>query len=145
MNRYRVTFHIEFANGKTINKIVIAKANTENEARAQAKEKTDYFYLNNSHVLKYELVKCELNTIKLPSIEFVKEKLLKYNNLSTPQEERIQIMQEIYKTFREYDPDWDDDGLSDILSYADKGKMFDYINDIDETCYYLLQELDGEV
>ena len=54
-------------------------------------------------------------------------------------------MQEIYKTFREYDPDWDDDCLSDILSYADKGKMFDYINDIDETCYYLLQELDGEV
>ena len=96
-------------------------------------------------MLKYELVKCELNTIKLPSIEFVKEKLLKYNNLSTPQKERIKIMQEIYKTFREYDPDWDDDCLSDILSYADKGKMFDYINDIDETCYYLLQELDGEV
>lgn len=33
MNRHRVTFHIKFANGKAINRIVIAKANTESSGK----------------------------------------------------------------------------------------------------------------
>ncbi len=49
--------------------------------------------------------------------------------------------EQIYKAFREYQPSWDDDGLSDVLSYCDEGIIEEY-GKPDEFAKNLVDELD---
>lgn len=77
------------------------------------------------------------------TVEWIKEKLLYFNDLSNTDKSRYQALTELYERFRQYNPDWDDDELSNYVSYAETGHLLEYSNDIDESCKYLLDELNA--
>ncbi len=93
-------------------------------------------------VKSYDIIPCVEDTTPRPSAEFVKERLLIINDLNNSEQSRRQAKEEIYKAFIKYQPSWDDDSLSDVLSYADEGIIEEY-GSPDELAQSLVEDLDG--
>lgn len=83
----------------------------------------------------------ELEPFEEITEDWILERLLKLNDLSISYKEREKIKSEIYEEFSTRNDRWDDDNLSDLLSYADVGKLLKYVSDINETCKYLSEEI----
>ena len=96
-------------------------------------------YKHNDRVKQYNIVPCTEDTMVKPSPDFIRERLLKYANKNLSTNEREKAKDEIYTAFRTYQPSWDDDTLSDILSWYEVGEIKDLKSDIK----YLLDEIDG--
>ena len=75
------------------------------------------------------------------SEEWISSRLIQINDDKTSQKQKQEIIYEMYQEFRTRNDRWDDDNFSDILSYAEVGKLFDYITDLKETSKYLTEEI----
>lgn len=75
------------------------------------------------------------------SEEWISSRLIQINDDKTSQKQKQEIIYEMYQEFRTRNDRWDDDNFSDILSYAEVGKLFDYITDLKEASKYLTEEI----
>lgn len=99
-------------------------------------------WIENPNVVSFSIeFPTDVDTMVRPSKDFVKSKLQTINEISDLGEIN-KIEREIYKVFRAYSPEWDDDELANCLSYAETGELFEYVENIDECCDYLVGELD---
>ena len=142
--RYRgkciVTFHDDKI--RTIDHVVntddIEKANKICAIEFHGSYKRDL----KDRVKRYDIIPCIEDTMERPSAQFVEEKLRFINDLSNSESSRRRAKDEIYNAFRAYQPSWDDDSLSDILSYCDEGICEKY-GQISKLAKDLVEELDG--
>ena len=151
--RYLGKANIKFING--VKRVVehVAIANDIEMANAKCKKEFDYSYLNKARVLEYEIIPCVEYDMPLPTKEFVKEQLQIINDIKAKREERNNAKYSLYYEFQQYQPAWDDDGLSDIISFCDFGRLNELCKEYEGKTYEealdiiisnLLMELDGE-
>ena len=141
-NRYKGTIKVQWKNGifVVINKVVMA--DDLDSAINWLTNEFDY-WINNENVGAIEVIMPEdIDKTKRPTLDWVYDKIMEYAKTNS-EDKMNEIQTEIYKVFRDYSPDWDDDTLSDILDYAYAGELDKYTQRDYKGCFNdLIQELD---
>ena len=139
--RYRGKVDVEFVTGTKIT--VEHVINTDNIDTANKICAIEFHgsYKHNNKIKEYHITPCVEDTMEKPSEEFVKDRLLIINDLNNNESTRRQAKEQIYKAFREYQPSWDDNRLSDVLSYCEEG-VIEKCGKPDELAKNLINELD---
>jgi len=140
--RYRGKVDVEFVTGRNITVEHVINVDDIDTANKICAIEFHGAYKNNDRVKEYHITPCVEDTMERPSKEFVRDRLLIINDLNNSESVRRQAKEEIYKAFREYQPLWDDDGLSDVLSYCDEGILEKY-DTPDGIARELIDGLDG--
>ena len=140
--KYRGKVNVEFVTGRKITVEHVVNANDIDTANKICAIEFHGSYKNNDRVKEYHIIPCVEDTTKRPSEEFVRDRLLIANDLNNSESARQQAKEQIYKAFKEYQPSWDDDELSDVLSYCEEGVIEEY-GKPDEIAKGLVEELDG--
>ncbi len=151
--RYRGKISVEFTDKSKINLESINIGDSIEEAKKKFIIEFVNSYKNNPNVKNFEIIFFKEDSASKPSFDFVKESLLNYNDTTKNINVHNKIRDELYKAFCAYTPNWDDDGLFDILSYCENGELNKIIDEF--TNHYhkdgltlivnnLLEELDGE-
>ena len=140
LNRYRCKVKRVFKDGaKRIIEYVV-KANSFHKAYTKIpKCKID------GYIASEDIIYLALDEMKLPDKHGVKQLLESIDKLGKngTANEIMKYRQKLYEMFRSYQPMWDDDTLSDILSYAEEDELRQY-GDLNKIVNMLLEELDGE-
>ena len=141
-NRYKGTIKVQWKNGifVVISKVVMA--DDLNSAINWLTNEFDY-WINNENVGAIEVIMPEdIDKTARPTLDWVYDKIMEYAKTNS-EDKMNEIQTEIYKVFRDYSPDWDDDTLSDILDYAYAGELDKYTQRDYKGCFNdLIQELD---
>lgn len=141
-NRYKGTIKVQWKNGifVVISKVVMA--DDLNSAINWLTNEFDY-WINNENVGAIEVIMPEdIDKTARPTLNWVYDKIMEYAKTNS-EDKMNEIQTEIYKVFRDYSPDWDDDTLSDILDYAYAGELDKYTQRDYKGCFNdLIQELD---
>ena len=141
-NRYKGTIKVQWKNGifVVINKVVMA--DDLDSAINWLTNEFDY-WINNENVGAIEVIMPEdIDKTARPTLDWVYDKIMEYAKTNS-EDKMNEIQTEIYKVFRDYSPDWDDDTLSDILDYAYAGELDKYTQRDYKGCFNdLIQELD---
>ena len=141
-NRYKGTIKVQWKNGifVVISKVVMA--DDLNSAINWLTNEFDY-WINNENVGAIEVIMPEdIDKTKRPTLDWVYDKIMEYAKTNS-EDKMNEIQTEIYKVFRDYSPDWDDDTLSDILDYAYADELNEYTQRDYKGCFNdLIQELD---
>ena len=144
-NRYKGTIKVQWKNGifVVINKVVMA--DDLDSAINWLTNEFDY-WINNENVGAIEVIMPEdIDKTKRPTLDWVYDKIMEYAKTNS-EDKMNEIQTEIYKVFRDYSPDWDDDTLSDILDYAYADELNEYTQRDYKGCFNdLIQELDGYI
>ena len=141
-NRYKGTIKVQWKNGifVVISKVVMA--DDLNSAINWLTNEFDY-WINNENVGAIEVIMPEdIDKTARPTLNWVYDKIMEYAKTNS-EDKMNEIQTEIYKVFRDYSPDWDDDTLSDILDYAYADELDKYTQRDYKGCFNdLIQELD---
>lgn len=141
-NRYKGTIKVQWKNGifVVINKVVMA--DDLDSAINWLTNEFDY-WINNENVGAIEVIMPEdIDKTARPTLDWVYDKIMEYAKTNS-EDKMNEIQTEIYKVFRDYSPDWDDDTLSDILDYAYADELNEYTQRDYKGCFNdLIQELD---
>ena len=141
-NRYKGTIKVQWKNGifVVINKVVMA--DDLDSAINWLTNEFDY-WINNENVGAIEVIMPEdIDKTARPTLNWVYDKIMEYAKTNS-EDKMNEIQTEIYKVFRDYSPDWDDDTLSDILDYAYADELNEYTQRDYKGCFNdLIQELD---
>ena len=141
-NRYKGTIKVQWKNGifVVISKVVMA--DDLNSAINWLTNEFDY-WINNENVGAIEVIMPEdIDKTARPTLDWVYDKIMEYAKTNS-EDKMNEIQTEIYKVFRDYSPDWDDDTLSDILDYAYADELDKYTQRDYKGCFNdLIQELD---
>ncbi len=140
--RYRGKVNVEFTTGKRITVEHVVNADNIEIANKICAIEFHGSYKHNNRVKEYHIEPCTEDAMERPTTEFVKEKLLIVNDTSRWDRDRQQAKNDIYAAFEAYQPSWDDDGLSDALSYCEDGILEKY-GTPEEVAKNLVEELDG--
>ena len=153
--RFRGKAHILFKDGKELDKEYIAIADNRDDAYKKfiIELYGDYKHpATADRVKSFKEISFEEDHVNRPGVEFIKAKLEEY--AASPWG-RKDIRDKLYGIFRAYNPNWDDDGLSDVLSWSESYnglethcKEVEREYHVDDGLEYisnqLLGELDGE-
>lgn len=152
MNRYRGRIYTKFGE-KIIERDTVALGDTLEDARKKMIIELYNSFKYDKRNVEYKLLSVVEDTTPKPTFEFVKTHLLILNDTAKSIDEHKTSKHELYKSFRTYSPEWDDDELSDILSYCEEGELADKCKRIEEHLHTdglaylingLLDELDNE-
>lgn len=138
--RYRGRAHVKFKSGRCIDVDRVVRADSFESAQAQLAILFDNYYKNNEFVEYYRTELPWFDTTKKPTLDELKEQILIINNLENVQKMREEAGYKLYEICRTYNPDFDDDTLSDVLSYAKDGCLNE-CGDLDRMVEYILEDL----
>lgn len=140
MKRYRCKVKRVFKSGNERIIEYVVKANSFHKAY----EKIPKCRID-ENIASEEIVHLALDEMKLPDKNGIKQLLESIDKLGKngTANEIMKYRQKLYDMFRSYQPMWDDDTLSDILSYAEEGELRQ-CGDLDKIINMFLEELDGE-
>lgn len=139
VQRYRTTGHITFKGGAVRHVDRVVKAQSYEEANELLQKVFDEGY-NYDYTKEYHIDPAHIDETRKPTFDEIKENILIINDLSNSQEDRYKANVTLYKLCRDYEPEFDDDALSDLLSYAEDGSLSE-CGDVNAMIKSILEDL----